>query len=363
MERDVGMEETAVKQEAYEESVLAHPWIRYFARVLDLSLYSMLWMFVQRILLRWHIGGGLGQNLVDIIAALALMLLFEPLFLHFFGTTPGKWVFGLTIRMEDGEKLEYRIAFLRTLEVWQSGMGFSIPIYNLVRFYRSYSQCKRGEPLLWDEGLQYRIRDTKGWRIALCIGANVLLIALGVLILLEAQLPPHRGNLTPSQYAQNVNDTKMRLGYRDGRYLKETGEWAEKESDGTTVYFQVSEPLKHELILENGAVVGVRLHAASNEEWLEAYSDDKMLAAISFLAAQPGMSGVRLSTDPVFRKLDDELNSYSFEVANVRVTNTVEQNGYAQIGSGYLLADGLQEGGRFYNMSFEMVRQDAKAVQ
>ena len=60
----------AYEKEAYEKSVLKHPWIRYFARTLDLSLYSVVWAFVQRILLRWHISGGIGQNVIDVIAAI-----------------------------------------------------------------------------------------------------------------------------------------------------------------------------------------------------------------------------------------------------------------------------------------------------
>ena len=95
------MEQVALEQDPHEKSVLEHPWIRYFARTLDFSLYSLLWMFVQRILLRWHISDTLGQNLIDIVASVALMLLFEPLFLHILGTTPVKWVFGLSIHAKD----------------------------------------------------------------------------------------------------------------------------------------------------------------------------------------------------------------------------------------------------------------------
>ncbi len=356
------MEQLSLEQDAYEKSVLKHPWIRYFARSLDLSLYSLLWMLVQRILLRWHIGGEIGQNLIDIILAIALMFLFEPLLLHIFGTTPGKWVFGLSMRTQDGAKLGYSLAFLRTLEVWRGGLGFDIPIYNIVRMCKSFSQCKRGEPMIWDEGLHYRIQDRKGWRIAACIGANVLFFALTALILFEAQLPPHRGNITPAQYVQNVNDARARLGYRDGLYLTETGEWAEKERFGSIIHSQPTEPPKHELIIEDGFVVGVRLHVSSNEEWQGSYSNDKMFVAFAFLGAQPGISGFRLSTDQMFRRqLDDALNSYSFEIANVRVSSIVESNGYRG-SEGYLLVDETQEGERFYNMSFEMVRLDAHAA-
>ena len=355
------MEQVTLNQDAYEETVLKHPWIRYFARMLDLRMYGILWVFLQRILLRWHISNGLGQNLVDIVAAIALMLLFEPLFLHILGTTPGKWVFGLSFRTQDEEKLGYSQAFLRTLEVWRGGMGFRIPIYNLVRLYKSYSQCKRGEPMLWDEGLDYRIRDTKGWRIAAFIGVSLVFVALTVLVMFEAQLPPNRGNITPAQYAENVNDARARVGYRDGLYMTEACEWAEKERVGTIIYSQPTEPSKHELIIENGLVVGVRLHGSADEEWIGSYWGDKMFVAFAFLGAQPGMSGVRFS-DPIFqRHINDALNSYSFEIANVRITNTVESNGY-QGGKDYLLADGTQEGKRFYNMTFEMLRLDSNAA-
>lgn len=36
--------------------------------------------------------------------SMALMLLLEPLFLHWFGTTPGKCIFGLRLEDEDGRQ-------------------------------------------------------------------------------------------------------------------------------------------------------------------------------------------------------------------------------------------------------------------
>ena len=94
------------------------PWRRYAARWLDLLIYGLLWNAVARCIFRLNLGSefyaGWLFTLVDTAVGVLLMLLIEPALLHFWGTTPGKWLFGLRVRAENGEKIAYRTAFART---------------------------------------------------------------------------------------------------------------------------------------------------------------------------------------------------------------------------------------------------------
>ena len=88
------------------------PWRRYFARKFDFALYSLLWSLVSQWGLRLNIGGLYAMlNVLSIMVGVVLMVVIEPFLLHFWGTTPGKWLFGMEIRTPNGEKLAIRTGF------------------------------------------------------------------------------------------------------------------------------------------------------------------------------------------------------------------------------------------------------------
>lgn len=69
------------------------PWRRYFARSLDLSLYGLIWSMIALWGFRANPAGQipLPWAMLCNYAAWALVFVFEPLLLHFWGTTVGKW--------------------------------------------------------------------------------------------------------------------------------------------------------------------------------------------------------------------------------------------------------------------------------
>ena len=73
---------------------VSHPWRRYFARGLDYSLCSFLWMVVCLFLFRWFPENNWGVRLLNAYAAYGILLAAEPLLLCTWGYTPGKWIFG-----------------------------------------------------------------------------------------------------------------------------------------------------------------------------------------------------------------------------------------------------------------------------
>ena len=63
------------------------PWRRYAARWLDLLIYSLLWNAIARCIFRLNLGSEFYANwlftLVDTAVGVLLMLLIEPVLLHF----------------------------------------------------------------------------------------------------------------------------------------------------------------------------------------------------------------------------------------------------------------------------------------
>ena len=109
------------------------PWRRYLARWMDGLLYAALWEAFLALFFRVNIlERSLGETVLDTGAALALMLVLEPCFLHRFGTTPGKALLGLRLTRSAGSFLGWTESFQRTLGVILVGLGLMIPVFSLI---------------------------------------------------------------------------------------------------------------------------------------------------------------------------------------------------------------------------------------
>lgn len=214
------------------------PWRRCFARSLDFLLCSLLWYFLQGLVLRKSIlHMDTGGNILATAAALALMLLLEPLFLHFFRTTPGKWVFGLGLTRSDGSPLGYGEALRRTGRVLVFGLGLRIPIAGFITTaYAWHRNRNRREQLWeqWDEAYEDRASG-QFWdsalrfrAVPLFLGAYVaVFFALAGLEFHVAQ-PPHREVRSSDQFVENYNHILRYLNAPQEPYrtLLPDGTWA-----------------------------------------------------------------------------------------------------------------------------------------
>lgn len=137
-------------------AVLNLPWRRYFARCTDLGVCSSLMGTV--------FYDYLNSQVVSLVASFLLLLLLEPLCLHLFGTTPGKWILG--IRVTDGEerRLSFGAALERTWTVIWEGQAMNIPVISWYFLYKNYRSCEAGDPLSWEWDSEVSYRDDKMWR-------------------------------------------------------------------------------------------------------------------------------------------------------------------------------------------------------
>ncbi len=312
---------------------VSHPWRRYFARMLDISIYSTAWAAVLALCFHINLASRSGiLDYLDIMIAALLMLFLEPLLLRLFGTTPGKWIFGLYLEDETGRRPDYGAGFFRTWGVIGSGLGYYIPIYNLVRLWKSYKRCRDNEPEPWEDELVYSIRDTKWYRAAAYVAACGVLFAALVLITNAAPLPPNRGELTVAEFAENYNALAAYYGIESGERLGPDGKWTEAAGDGTVyINIGVTPFAEFEYTVEDGYLTGIRYEITvdDNHEWLIPGSSEMTLAALSFIGAQDEagiFSGVR-------KKMVDEisgrsLEDFTFVSAGVRLVCDVEFSGY-----------------------------------
>jgi len=326
------------------------PWRRYFARTLDTAVYNLLWtvFLVVAFQINFTIRSAWG-NLLDIFASVIIMLFVEPLLLHLFGTTLGKLVLGLRVEGDDGRYLSYSEGFERTWGVIGSGLGYSIPFYNLRRLWVSYIACREKETLPWDSEISYYSKGRKWYQIVSYIGAYAVIFAFAFSIYHAQLLPPNRGNITIAQFAENYNYYAKFFDVDLGnKYLDEEAKWAEREYDGT-FYFELgySEKPVFNFELEDGFIksVAFQIEVQNNTNLIEAYNAQMQLSSLAFACAQ---KEVKLFSRAPFH-ITEQINrqffqSFRFSESNITFACDTEYSGYESSESGYLWPEeGLAE--------------------
>lgn len=269
------------------------PWRRYFARALDMNLYSTLinvpWMVLLHDLSLWEFQRSLLGELVFGLALLVLTLAVEPLWLHFLGWTPGKWLFGLKLRDENGDKLTLAQGWERSWRVFQDGYGWNIPLWDLYKMWKCRKMGLDGRDCWWDAEEAYRYAKVERWFNSAVVYILLTSMLLGGRFAAQrwAALPRNRGELTVAEFCQNYNqfhDQFSEYGFSYIPKLDNEGHWIEDKenaavshggfvsitSDGTT--YTIENPVEDttvwsqpEFTTENGRITAVTLHWESQD--------------------------------------------------------------------------------------------------
>jgi uncharacterized RDD family membrane protein YckC len=167
----------------------AHPWRRYFARMLDNTvngaIASFLLGFVLFIL--WpndaqaFFDTFAKNRALDTVAALMLAIPFNAILIGFTGGSLGKWLFGVRVLTADGRPSGIGRAFHREVVIWCKGLGLGIPIITFFTLLSAHRTLGKTGHTSWDEALNTEILyRPKGFRqiIGAALGGVVLLTAL-----------------------------------------------------------------------------------------------------------------------------------------------------------------------------------------
>jgi uncharacterized RDD family membrane protein YckC len=165
-----------------------HPWRRYFARMVDMAVLGGPVALVVLALL-----GAFTYLPVDLVAnndlllAAALMVATIPLeavSLAATGSTPGKWLFGVSVRDREGNRLSFGAALKRSVLVFFSGLGAGIPIISLLASYLAYRRLRNLGITAWDEAVGADIEHApggvfrSGWSVAVLLSPVLLLVVV-----------------------------------------------------------------------------------------------------------------------------------------------------------------------------------------
>jgi uncharacterized RDD family membrane protein YckC len=171
LERETTTEDDSARKETFYLR-------RFWARWLDLTLYSGFW---------WLGLWAVGQNIEAILLNQWILFLqyvpwfaLEALLIHKFATTPGKWLLGLRVTNKNQSHLDLREAIRRSLRVMFTGVGFGYSVLAIFCQALSIFTARRLGATLWDHtgGHQVPAAQLNPFRII----ALVFLFAGGMLL-------------------------------------------------------------------------------------------------------------------------------------------------------------------------------------
>lgn len=195
-----------VSEEIINSSLTPHPWVRYFARVLDLYLWNIVFYNIiepKSVISIFYNLGIYTEDAATIqlllqITSYIIWIFIEALFISLYGATPGKWILNTKVVNINGEFLEYNQALKRSFLVFVKGFGLSIPLINLITMGYWYYKIKNVEKTFgltsWDKECGSRVITGKieWWRYILYISsvfiAFIAIYILNILILVKTYI-------------------------------------------------------------------------------------------------------------------------------------------------------------------------------
>lgn len=319
------------------------PFRRFFARSIDLGIYGLIFYLILLQFVPFRmLSDSVFFTLLSSYVGYGVMLLVEPVLLHFFGCTPGKWLWGLRVEGPDG-KLSLREARARTIEMFSRGLGWGIPGYILWREFACMRDCMDRKAMPWDYVRYYTVDESKtGLRAAGFIAAHLAGIGILAFAMLLQLLPPNRGELTVAEYAENYNYYVSYYGLSGQNFqLDENGKYAPlPDPPGTyTIYIsELAEP-EYTYQLKDGKIQAITMEMFSNGDFISSSVNDMVLSVLAYSGAWCKISDLFHFSGWMEEIKQNALADYSMQIPGATVKWDVEIKGYTDVGNALISED------------------------
>ena len=174
----------SIEEQPIEFFIPPRPWVRYFARIIDVYfggvLVVMMWVMLSPTTYN-KVFGNINNEYVAGIILYIIWLFIEAMILATFGTTVGKWIFSSKVVSVDGGKLKYSSALSRSFLMFINGLGLMIPIVNLFTLSNSYNKLVNinyGGFTKWDMQTRSAVITTKLKPIKIILFLIVCIVGL-----------------------------------------------------------------------------------------------------------------------------------------------------------------------------------------
>ncbi len=357
------------------------PFRRIFARAFDIAFYIMFVnLFTIIVLNKDNIYLlGFKQYFFVLLPSFILMILVEPYFLSNFATTPGKYLMGIKLYNLKREKLSYKEALWRTVNMFFDGMGAGISILLLICLIRGAGKMKKGERMHHDRDTCFVVEELGASKIFSYIVLFLFIIVFIFSSLCLLNIPKNLGDITKDEYVENINylaetnnafftideDGKL-LGrniriYSHHCLLTATtyiysghGYLIGEVPNSQALPNQLMLPKEIEIIEQDGYVKEVSLNVISNQEYiLRSYAEAMILSAQAL-----NTKGNIINIADMSKLLDTMLNNneFDFEYNGLKIKGYASPVGYTEIEDGWIANEGTESQGRAFNLNFSVSR-------
>ena len=128
-----------------ENKIEVHPWKRFFARWIDLTVLGIL----SRLLFPTFFIDK--SSLLSGLIVMTISMPIEAIIMGSVGTTIGKLIFKIRILQEDGRRMTPMNSFKRSFYVWLTGLGAGIPFVWIFAAWSSKNELEKTHTTFWDK--------------------------------------------------------------------------------------------------------------------------------------------------------------------------------------------------------------------
>lgn len=132
------------------KNTLPRPWIRLWARYIDISIFGLLGGFLISLIYDVKSGPFFGITLTGYGIIVLSVIVLESICLTLFGGTPGKWLANIRIADFEGKRPSIKQSLDRTFLVWEKGMWFGVPILFFIPMYLAKKKLDNNGSTSWD---------------------------------------------------------------------------------------------------------------------------------------------------------------------------------------------------------------------
>jgi len=193
----IGVSQPATPSQHNESGPQIRPWVRFFARLIDIWLAQLLLLgigfafLIPYAILDSRASLAVGNALLNInpvldliltfMLSLLLLALIEPYFLSNYGYTPGKWLLQTRVVNPDGTNLTLTQGRNRSFSVYSRGFLFGIPLLFLITLLIESSKLEKEGKTTWDSKGGFVVMHNE-IGIPRTIAAIILLIGIRIIM-------------------------------------------------------------------------------------------------------------------------------------------------------------------------------------
>jgi uncharacterized RDD family membrane protein YckC len=173
----------------------AHPWRRYFARMIDTTIYAAAGFYVTGLVLSTtdiplyysfiDLLSGLEGKLISAFLGFIYAMLGGALVIGLTSGSLGKWLMGVRVVDASDKPIGVLRALWREILVWVNGLGIGIPFVMIVTLVMAYRRLDRDGITAWDGELDLLVLHRPRGKMQIVLGTVGVVLYVAALVALR----------------------------------------------------------------------------------------------------------------------------------------------------------------------------------